>query len=98
MLDKPKMYIIGSLSQMDDILKMKELHKDLYTVITVKKEKQNISFENIVRDCFKKITECNRLLVVTKPDSSLGEGVTYEVEFARFLGKNISFYTPKRKE
>ena len=86
-----RIYIIGSLSQSTQICK----------VATKLKRKNNevryvklsaLSFKQNVRECFKNIIWCNELIVIPKLDGSIGKGVTYEVCFAEYLNKQITFY------
>ena len=46
---------------------------------------------DLVHSTFQKISECDVVMALKKPDGTLGEGVTYEVEFATWLKKPVIY-------
>lgn len=83
-----RVYIIGSLSQSAQIMKIGEdLVNHRYKVRCV--TPHITTLKDAVRLCLKNIVWCDTLLVVTKPDGTIGESVTHEVCFAEFLDKQI---------
>jgi len=85
-------YIIGSLAQANDIKKVAE---SLNTAdVKYVKHEANKSFEECVKQCFDNIEQCSELYVVSKNDGSLGQGATYEVEYAKRLDKKITITKP----
>lgn len=84
-----KSYIIGSLSQAE---KIKSIAKEIYygEVKYVKPEPKK-SFEECVKNCFDNIEWTDNIYVILKPNKTLGQGLTYEVEYAKRLKKNIIY-------
>lgn len=90
-----KTYVIGSLSNILDITRLAHIlsgHGDL--VKSVKLE-NNKSFAECVAKCFDNIEWCDRVVVVTKPNGLLGNGTTYEIEYAKRLNKPVIISTNK---
>lgn len=52
---------------------------------------QNEMFADLVHSAFQKISECDVVMALKKPDGTLGDGVTYEVEFAVWLKKPVIY-------
>lgn len=86
-----KLYIIGSLTQSDKIEIVANYYKMFGHIVDYPKREANKSFDKIVDDCFSQINLADKIVVVRKEDGTLGEGSTYEVAFAKFLGKDIEF-------
>ena len=84
-------YIIGSLSQADEIKDIANRLLDFGNIRYVKPEPDK-TFAKCVQTCFDNIEWANIIHVITKPDGSLGEGVTYEVEYAKRLCKTIHIH------
>lgn len=86
-----RIYIIGSISQSTEICKLaRKLKKKNNEVRYVKLSA--LSFKQTVKECFKNILWCNELIVIPKLDETIGKGVTYEICFAEYLNKQITFY------
>lgn len=86
-----KAYVTGLIEQMDDIDAAYQKYKEIgYEVTTIQPE-PNLPFYQIVADRFESINDCDLLVVVTKPDGTLGVGATYEVLFATYLHKAIKY-------
>ena len=81
-------YIIGSLTMLDTIniianlLNSKELN-----VRYVKKETKD--FKQCVSDCYDNIEQADIIYAVKKKDGTIGNDVTYELEYAKRLKKQI---------
>ena len=86
-----RIYIIGSLSQSIQICKVAKRLKNKSNEIRYVKL-SDLSFKQVVKECFKNIIWCNELIVIPKLDGTIGKGVTYEVCFAEYLNKQIIFY------
>lgn len=84
-----RIYVIGSLSCSDRIESIANHYKKFGHEVSYVKKEPNILFEKLVEDCYTRINMADKIVAVTKKDGSIGEGTTYEVTFARFLGKNI---------
>lgn len=88
-----KLFIIGSLAQMENIHEIHELFYKLCKVRTVRPY-DNLGFFDIFKLTYENIKWCDCLIVITKPNMTLGENVTYELEFAKQLNKTILYYVP----
>lgn len=87
-----KLFIIGPVSREKEIEKIAEYYCKLgYDVEHVKRQSDK-TFTELVCEAFKKISETDKIIAVQKKDSGLGKGTTYEVTFARFLGKDVSIF------
>lgn len=92
---KDKLYIIGSISQKEQILNTAKYYIETgrYRVRYVKEE-PNVSLAILIYRCFKNILWADRIYAIPKPDGTLGNGVRYEMIFAQFLGKWVDrFFT-----
>lgn len=87
---KDKLYIIGSLSQEEAIKSIADYYigTERYRVRYVKKEPQK-SLKSIIQKCFLNIVWADRVIAVPKSDGTYGEGVTYEIVFAKLIGKRV---------
>lgn len=91
-----KFYVIGSLKQQDTIKQVANFLsscKDA-TVEYVKPE-ANKNFQQCVSSCFSKILWTDTICAITKNDGKIGEGVIYELEYAKRLGKKIFIINKK---
>lgn len=85
-----KVVIIASLSQEDDIKKVRDHYFNMgYLVDYPKAQFNNKSFREIVEDYFYRISLADKVVAITKDDGSFGEGSIYELAFAKFLNKPI---------
>lgn len=90
-----KIFIIGSLAQMDNIHEVHEMFYKLGVVRSARPYEQ-MGFFDIVKLSYEYIEWCDWLVVVTKPDMTIGKGDTYELEFAKQLNKKILYYVPTK--
>lgn len=85
-----KTYIIGSMScaeKIADVAKyLKEAH--CYDVDYVKPQPDK-SMDDLIMECYRHISKVDEVIVVPKPDGTIGTGTMYEMGFAKFLGKKI---------
>lgn len=83
-------YIIGSVSQEDEIKQIAEYFKknEGFSVIYVKSQPDK-SIESLIFDCYKNISESDLVVAVPKKNGTFGIGVTYEIMFAKFIGKEV---------
>ena len=88
-------FIISSLPQMGDI---HEVEWILCKLGTVRKARpfEELGFFDVVKITYENIKWCDWIVVVTKPDKTIGKGVTYELEFAKQLNKKILYYVPTK--
>lgn len=82
-------YVIGSLNQIDTINSIGEFLSDVFDKVECVRPMKDWPFSNIVSRCFDVIERSDVVYAVMKPDGTFGEGVTYEIEHARRLGKEI---------
>ena len=86
---RTKIFVIGSVSQYDEIQTLtKRLSND--ADVDYVKPKDEV-FADLVHSAFQKISDCDVVMALKKPDGTLGEGVTYEVEFATWLKKPVIY-------
>jgi hypothetical protein len=50
------------------------------------------SFEECVSSCFDNIEWADSIYVILKSDGTIGQGVTYEIEYAKRLNKKIEYF------
>lgn len=83
-------YIIGSLSQQDKIEKIgKCLMNNIYGSVRYVKKESDLSFNECISQCFDNVEWTDVVIVVKKEDGTIGDGVCYEMEYARRLNKEI---------
>lgn len=92
-----KVYIIGSVtSNMYSIKEAAEAFEKMGCEVRHVEEMENERFASIVHDCFLHIDSWADLIVAvpktTSPTISFGEGVTYEMEHAKAVGKPVVIY------
>ena len=46
----------------------------------------------LANEAFQKISEADSIVAVQKEEGGLGEGATYEVTFAKFIGKKVFIF------
>lgn len=83
------LYIIGSLSQANQIKRVACSIKGA-DVRYVQSESDK-TFSECVSTCFDNIEWADIIYVVLKPDGTVGQGVTYELEYAKRLNKEIQY-------
>lgn len=91
-----KQYVIGSLSQYKTIESvantLRQTNQTGQTEVRYVKPEPDKSFKQCVQTCFDNIEWADIIHIVQKPDDTIGQGVTYEVEYARRLGKQIKYH------
>lgn len=87
---KDKAFVIGSLSQEQEIEKIAFSLMDKYYVYFVSKQ-PNKSFDILVKEAFDTILISDVIFVLLKPDGTIGQGVTYKIEFAKRMNKKIEY-------
>lgn len=84
-----RIYIIGSMSQIEEIAHIYNKLCDKYEVRIPKPT--TLGFKHCVEECFKNIQWCDEVLVLSKLDGTQGESVTHELCFAEYLHKEIRY-------
>ena len=88
-------YIIGSLTQADDIEALAVYFtKRGDTVRHVRKEPPYKPFSMIVDECFRNIKWADAIIALKKPDGEFGEGTTYELAYVKAIGKKYRYAIP----
>lgn len=80
-------FVIGSLTQSTQI---KEIAKKYIHAKYVHSQPSK-SFKQLVSEAFDNIEEADVIIALRKPDGSIGQGVTYEIEYAKRLNKKIIY-------
>lgn len=83
-------YIIGSLTCCDKIYEMYNVYSKRYNTRYVY-ELNNKMLENAIKKCYDNIEWCDIVIAVSKDNKLYGDGVKYELEYARRLNKNIIY-------
>ena len=87
-----KVFVIGSVSYMDSIMKAVEHYKNLgYDVSHVLPQKDK-SVDYLIQQAFRHIEEADVVVAVLKEDGDVGTGTMYELTFAKHLKKEIHYY------
>lgn len=81
--------IIASLSQEDTIKEVANHYKNLGHIVDYPVKQPDKEFSQIVEDYLYRISLADTVIAITKQDGTFGEGVTYELAFAKFLNKPI---------
>lgn len=93
-------YIIGSLSQKEVIEKTAEMYKEMGNDVKYV-QPENKSLSEAINDCLKIIENWAHLVVAVPkqiyPEITLGDGVTYEIEYARHLGTPVVIQYPNKR-
>lgn len=83
-------YIIGSLSQQEKIEKLgKCLMNNIDESVRYVKKENDLSFNECISQCYDNIEWADDVIVVKKENGTIGDGVSYEMEYARRLNKKI---------
>lgn len=53
------------------------------------KKESDLSFNECISQCYNNIEWANVIIVIKKEDGTIGDGVSYEMEYARRLNKKI---------
>lgn len=89
--------IIGSLSQAEIFDRLEQKYKLQGDDVWRPTRQPDRPFEDLVKECFEKISEADEIIAVQKPDGTFGEGTTYEMIFAIFYhGKNVEIYNSNK--
>ena len=83
-----KAYIIGSLTQSSLIKKVAMDLPIKYSVRYVYSQPDK-DFQDLVKECYDNIEWADIIYVIKKKDGTIGNGVTYELEYAKRLKKQI---------
>ena len=100
-----KQYVIGSLSQYKTIESVANALRQTkptcptdQTEVRYIKPEPNKSFEQCVQTCFDNIEWADIIHIIRKPDGTIGQGVTYEAEYARRLRKPIEYHETRKEQ
>ena len=92
-----RVIIIASLSQENDIKNVTEHYRKIGCFVDYPIRQSDKEFSEIVDNYLYRINLADLVVVISKPDGTLGRGSTYELSFAKFLNKlkEISTYDDK---
>lgn len=85
-------FVIGSLKQQKDIKTIADCYKKTYKNVSYVIADPSKSITEHIKNAFDKIEFADVVVAVKKPNNTFGEGVTYELEYARRLHKSIHVY------
>lgn len=85
-----KVFVIGSLPCAERIKTIADMYLELGDDVEFVKEQPEKRLEVLVDEAFDSISKADRIVAVAKCDGSFGQGTTYEMAFAKFLGKPIT--------
>lgn len=86
----PNIYVIGSLTHDEQIKEVADYYTSLGNDVDYVKKQPEVPFKKLVEDCFDKIEKADEVIVIPKDDGSIGEGVTYEITFAKRVGTKVT--------
>lgn len=88
--------ILGSISNIVEIHEMADIVKrSVYTNVWNPEPQPNVELKTLIRECFDQIRMADIVYAVSKKNGSIGDGVSYELEYARSLGKICRVYSTK---
>ncbi len=83
-------YIIGTLSRFDEIQKAALHYLNMGYSVAAVRPQPNRTKEGLILECFKNIDGCKLTVVaVPREDGTLGDGVQYEIAYAKKCGKRV---------
>ena len=89
---KGRIFVIGSLSREKEIKRVAEYYQKLGHEVNYVRKQPDKDFTTLVNEVFQKIYEADSIVAVQKEEGGLGEGTTYEVAFAKFIGKTVFIF------
>lgn len=87
-LDKT-VFVIGSLKQQEDIERISAGYKKTYKNVLFVSADPSKSIAEHIKECFDRIESADAIVAVKKPNNTFGDGVSYELEYAKRLNKTI---------
>lgn len=96
-----KIFIIGSITQVPVMEKVKEAlgivkttNGQPYYEVEHVKHQPDQPLETLIRQAYLSIAQTDQVMVIMKPDGSIGEGTMYEIEYAKLLDKAVTYIQP----
>lgn len=87
-----KVCILASLSQQSDIEEAVKHYKSHGALVDYPMKQPYKTLLEIDLDYMYRIASADKIVAVSKHDGSFGESVTYEMAFAKFLGKDVGVW------
>lgn len=84
-----KVFIIGSMSCEKWIKFVARVFKKIGCEVDYAKKQPEKRFDTLVAEAFRSIADADLIVAIGKADGTFGEGTTYELAFAEFIGKVI---------
>lgn len=89
-----KVVILASSDQEKEIKMCKDIFmRTGWEVVAPAKQKDNVDKVSIILDYFNEISYADLVFVIEKPDGSIGDGVMYEIAYAKRCGVPIIYNT-----
>lgn len=85
-------YIIGSISQEKEIKKLAEKYLNMGFKVEYVKSEPDKSFPNLIHQYYDNILKASKIIAFMKPDGTFGNGVWYEIIFAKMFNKTVYGY------
>lgn len=82
-------YIIGSVKYMKDIEMCAEYYNMIGFNVTHVKPEPDRDLGSLIEEGYRNIDNAYFVVVVTKPDDTIGEGTLYEKKFAEYQNKLV---------
>ena len=90
-----RIYIIGSVHDVHTASVMRSLvsyHKSIGNeVVCVKPEVDKKTMEELIMECYNNIDNADIIIAVSKSDGDYGVGTTYELLYAKHIGKTVQY-------
>lgn len=85
-------YIIGSISQEKEIKRFAKEYSNMGFKVEYVKSEPDKSFPDLIHQCYNNILKASIIIAFTKPDGTFGDGVWYEIIFAKMFNRKVYSY------
>lgn len=93
-----KVCILASLEQdRDNIQKLAHTYMRKGHFVIYPFPKPDVPRQVIFLEYLRNIDEADKIVVLTKSDGTIGDGIAYEMAFAEYLQKSITIFRPDEK-
>jgi hypothetical protein len=84
-----RIFVIGSMSREEDIKKIAKEFERVGHEVDYVRSMPEVGPRKLIAYAYEKIFNTDRVVALEKREGGLGIGTMYEVEFAKFFGKDI---------